>query len=344
MKRLAALALVATTLPGCFVLPYTAPAPTGRVAGVASPVLRPVYQADGASLADANHAVRQYLANLAPDAKLLEIHATMVGTNARIARTSAWEFIFEVPVAQPAPGLIAEPAPAATAAPQAGAAAGSPSGAFAASPVSTVEPTSGATSPAVKALSSVAPKTTQLKLVYTGQGQLLAPRYGDAFSRNQPIEFAKTILLDEAIATALDIGMGVTDPGLEISLTTTAAGRAVYSIDSSYAERTVMGVRSTITWSSTVERTSGGFPDSRSGYEGDGCASDSDLNWDTPAGSGSRGNHAVIQQPANGASFDRGAPGQTVYQPVEPARQVYVRGKYLIDALSGDIIQRPTRL
>ncbi|MEB3187949.1 MAG: hypothetical protein VKP72_10985 [bacterium] len=337
MKRLAALALVITTLPGCFVWPVTTYVPP-MGAKPALP-LGAVYEADGSSLADANHAVRQYLAQLAPDAKLLEIHATMVGTNSRIARTSAWEFIFEVPVAQPASGVTAAPLPSATPAPQTGAIGAAPNEA---SPA----PAVAASLPAVSTLSAQPPKTTQLKMVYTGHGQLLAPRYGDAFSRNQPIEFSKTILLDEAIATALDIGMGVADPGMEVSLTTTPAGRVVYSIDSSYAERTVMGVQSSssLSWRQTVTTGSGGLSSSGSGYSSDCYAPDSDRAWATPTGDGSRGNTAVIQAPASNTSFDRGAPGKVVYQPVSQARPIYVRGKYLIDALSGDIVQRPTRL
>jgi len=338
MKRLAALALVITTLPGCFVWPVTTYVPP--VGAKPALPLGAVYEADGSSLADANHAVRQYLAQLAPDAKLLEIHATMVGTNSRIARTSAWEFIFEVPVAQPASGVTAAPLPSATPAPQTGAIGAAPNEA---SPA----PAVAASLPAVSTLSAQPPKTTQLKMVYTGHGQLLAPRYGDAFSRNQPIEFSKTILLDEAIATALDIGMGVADPGMEVSLTTTPAGRVVYSIDSSYAERTVMGVQSSssLSWRQTTMTDSRGFSSSRSGYESYRANPDldPDLAW-LGDERDDRGTPAVIQAPASNTSFDRGAPGKVVYQPVSQARPIYVRGKYLIDALSGDIVQRPTRL
>ena len=335
MKRFTAIALTLATLPGCGIM-VSAPPTTGYVAPkVDARLLRPVYETDGASLADANHAVRQYMAQFAPDAKLLEVHATMVGTNSRVARTSAWEFIFEVPVAQPVVDPVpvrkqpvSEPVPVATSVPevQSGTAGGPTVNALA------IAPSSGGPS-------------TQLKLVYTGQGQLLAPRYGDAFSRNQPIDFSKTILLDEAIKTALDIGMGVADPGLEIYLTATPAGRTVYSIDSSYAERTVMDMRSkgSITWSQTFTQTRDRFSDRRTGYSG----STSD-----PSGGDSEycaipyGDDGVYgsDYPSSTSRFDQGAPGGVVYKPVPQPRPIYVRGKYLIDALSGDIIQRPSRL
>lgn len=280
-----ALALVATTfavspLTGCVISDrsiYVGEPISGTA--VAKRTTAQVFEMTGSSLFDAQHAVNRYLSLHYPAADLVRIHAQMVGTNAKIAKTSAWEFTYRVKV------QMAEPAPSPT-------------------PVPT--PTA---SPSFKA-QVVIPTTYQyrlLKFVYTGNGQLLAPEEvddtGDTLAK---IDFVRAIQLSKAIDTALDIGMGVGDPGMAVTLRTTVNGGAVYEIDSSVGTRQILGHYPT-------------YPSYPTNGYYDQWEDDEDYYYPTPA--------------------PTPRPTPTPY-----GKTAYVRGKYLIDAYTGAILERPNRL
>lgn len=257
----------------------------------------PAYDMDGSTLFDAYHAVQRYLSLHYPEAELVRVHAQMVGTNGRVAKTSAWEFTYRVQVLAPAPAPSATPTPAPTATP-------SPSA-----------------SASYKA-QAVVPSSFNyrlLKFVYTGKGDLLAPEEqedtGDTLAK---VDFQRTILLGKAIETALDIGMGVSAPGMAVTLRTTVNGGAVYELDSSVATRQTLA-------SKKKAKTYGP-------YYGDdvyyadcySCEGDSYHGGDS-----------------SGGRYDWDVPQDDRYTAPKTS---YVRGKYLLDAYTGAIIERPNKL
>lgn len=258
--------------------------PTTGYAGSGTRSSGQVFEMTGASLFDAQHAVNRYLTLHYPQADLVRIHALMVGTNAKIAKTSAWEFTYRVKVqtAEPAPSPTPVPTPSA--------------------------------SPSLSTQAVTIPTTYQyrlLKFVYTGQGQLLAPEEvddtGDTLAK---VDFSRAIQLSKAIDTALDIGMGVGDPGMEVTLRTTVNGGAVYELDSSVGTRQVLGHYSDYPRSS--------YDRWDDDYYGDDHYEDEEYYY-----------------------YPTPAPKPTA-TPV--AKTAYVRGKYILDAYTGAILERPSRL
>lgn len=271
----------------------------------------PTYAMNGSTLGDASHAVQRYLNAHYPDAQLVKIHAYMVGTNAKIDETSSWEFTYRVKVADP----VATPAP-------------SPSPTPAPSPSPTPVSASGSATASYR-VQAVVPSVFRyhlLTFVYTGKNQLLAPEEQDDTGDNlDSVDFSRTILVDDAIATALDIGMGVGAPGMEVSLRTTVNGGAVYELDSSVATRPAS------TTSTPPRQTMSMYGSS---YD----------QWDYSYGS-------TYDDPVVAATPTPTNYGRTKYpttyatpQPAPTPSIRYVRGKYLIDAYTGAIIDRPTNL
>ncbi len=282
-----ALALIASSiavspLTGCVISDrsiYVGEPMTGH-AGTTTRASGQVFEMTGSSLFDAQHAVNRYLTLHYPTADLVRINALMVGTNAKIAKTSAWEFTYRVKI------QTADPAPSAT-------------------PV----PTPSA-SPSFGLQAVTIPTTYQYRLltfVYTGAGQLLAPEEvddtGDTLAK---IDFNRAIQLSKAIDTALDIGMGVGDPGMQVTLRTTVNGGAVYEIDSSVGTRQILGYYDYPSRGSSYDR-----------WDDDSYDEDDYYYYPTPA------------------------PKPTA---TPTAKTAYVRGKYLIDAYTGAILERPNRL
>lgn len=243
--------------------------------GAASRPTAQVFEMSGSTLFDAQHAVNRYLTLHYPDADLVRIHAQMVGTNAKIAKTSAWEFTYRVRLQS----LEASPSP-------------------------TPVPTPSA-SPSFSAQVTI-PTTYRYRLlnfVYTGNGQLLAPEeVEDTSDTLATIDFTRSILLGKAIDTALDIGMGVGDPGMDVTLRTTVNGGAVYELDSSVGTRQILAGMSN-------------YPS----Y--DAWDDDEDYYYPTPA-----------PRPTYSPTYS------------STTKTAYVRGKYLIDAYTGAILERPNRL
>lgn len=280
-----ALALVASSiavapLTGCVITdhnfyPGAYPASTTATARPSSQV----FEMTGASLFDAQHAVNRYLSLHYPQADLVRIHALMVGTNAKLAKTSAWEFTYRVRIQTVEATTSPTPIP-------------TPS----ASPSFTAQVT--------------IPTSYQYRLLnftYTGTGQLLAPEEvddtGDTLAK---IDFDRALLLSKAIDTALDIGMGVGDPGMEVTLRTTVNGGAVYELDSSVGTRQVLAHMATYP----------SYPSYDSSYD----------SW------GGDDEYSYYSKPA-----PKPAPTPT-------AKTAYVRGKYILDAYTGAILDRPNRL
>lgn len=276
-----ALALVATSiavspLTGCVISDRSiyVGEPTTGLAGTSVRGAGQVFEMTGSTLFDAQHAVNRYLSLHYPQADLVRIHAQMVGTNAKIAKTSAWEFTYRVRIqsAEPAPSPTPVPTPSA--------------------------------SPSFTAQVTI-PTTYQYRLlnfVYTGNGQLLAPEEVDDTSDTlAKIDFTRAILLSKAIDTALDIGMGVGDPGMDVTLRTTVNGGAVYELDSSVGTRTILA---------------SSYPSYGSSYD----------SWDD------EDDYYYYPQPTP-------KPTPTPY-----SKTAYVRGKYLIDAYTGAILERPNKL
>lgn len=243
--------------------------------GVASRTTAQIFEMSGSTLFDAQHAVNRYLSLHYPEADLVRIHAQMVGTNAKIAKTSAWEFTYRVKIqtAEPAPSPTPVPTPSA--------------------------------SPSFSAQVTI-PTTYRYRLlnfVYTGNGQLLAPEEvedtGDTLAK---IDFTRAILLSKAIDTALDIGMGVGDPGMDVTFRTTVNGGAVYELDSSVGTRQILA---------------SSYPYYGSSYD----------SWE--------------EEEEDDYYYVKPTPKPT---PTPYAKTAYVRGKYLIDAYTGAILERPNRL
>lgn len=277
----------------------------------------PAYDMDGSTLFDAYHAVQRYLSAHYSNASLVKVHALMVGTNAKIDRSSSWEFTYRIAAAiQPAVAPAATPAPT-----QAPVSTSSATGSPAPSPVA---------SPAVV----TAPAAVQYKLVkftYTGKGDLLAPdEQPDTSASLQSLDFTNAILLGNAINTCMDIGMGVDNPGMEVTLRTTVNGGAVYEIDSGYATR--QNPVSTVadrTAQSVAFRRKGRLNSYDNSYD----------NWDDTSNSsyGDGGDYTSGYD----SGYVRPTPAPT---PTPQPTFRYVRGKYLIDAYTGAIIDRPNNL
>lgn len=280
-----------TTLPltGCIVHPTSyypqSTVSTGYYPTTSSTI---AYEMGGSTLFDAGHAVQRYLDQHYPDADLVRIHALMVGTNAKIDKTSSWEFTYRVKVqtaTQPAPAISPTPIP----------------------------------TPSFSA-QAVVPSTFKyrlLKFVYTGEGALLAPEeQDDTGDTLVSVDFGQTILLGKAISTALEVGMGVSDPGLEITLRPTVNGGAVYEIDSSVATRPA------------YDNYTGSNSDS-GGYSNRGTTYDY-------ASSTKR-----IQSYSDWGRSKTYTPSP---RPSSTPAPSFVRGKYLIDAYTGAILDRPTIL
>lgn len=258
----------------------------------------PAYEMDGSTLFDAYHAVQRYLTLHYPDADLVRVHAQMVGTNGKVAKTSAWEFTYRVQVLAPSPAPSATPSPT---------------------------PAPGA-SASYKA-QAVVPSTFKYRLlnfVYTGKGDLLAPEeQEDTGDTLATIDFPRTILLGKAIETALDIGMGVEAPGMAVTLRTTVNGGAVYELDSSVATRQTLA-------SMVSKRSSSYGP-----YYGDSYYDEvyyEEVTYDDDDRSYG-GNTS--------GRYDWDVPQDDRYT---PPKTTYVRGKYLLDAYTGAIIERPNKL
>ncbi|MNX96499.1 hypothetical protein D3C86_1288180 [compost metagenome] len=267
-------------LTGCVIRDISTVSPAYGTVGSAKRA--PAYDMDGSTLFDAYHAVQRYLSLHFPNAELVRVNAQMVGTNGRVAKTSAWEFTYRVQIQEPTPAPTPTPTPAAT------------------------------SSYKAQAVVPTTYKYRLLNFVYTGKGDLLAPEEQDDTSDTlAKIDFQRTILLGKAIETALDIGMGVDAPGMAITLRTTVNGGAVYELDSSVATRQTLASKKAPAYGP---------------YYGDSYYDD-DYYYGGSSGSGSR--------------YDWDVPQDDRY--VAP-KTTYVRGKYLLDAYTGAIIERPNKL
>lgn len=284
---------MALSLSGCVIHPtsyYPQTTSTSYYPAAASSHV--TYDMGGSTLFDAGHAVQRYLDQHYPDADLVRIHALMVGTNAKIDQSSAWEFTYRVKVQTPVavtPVISPTPIPTPTASPS-----------FAAQ--------------------AVIPSTFKyrlLKFVYTGEGQLLAPEEQDDLGDSlASVDFPQAILLSKAIETALDIGMGVSAPGLEVTLRPTINGGAVYEIDSSV-----------------------GLKPNYSNYTGPDSVTEPDYSY-----RGTDYSYASSTKRVQSYSdWGRKRPYASPTPAPTPAPS-FVRGKYLIDAYSGAILERPTAL
>jgi len=154
-----------------------------------------------------------------------------------------------------------------------------------------------------------------LTFTFTGEGQLLAPEADTATTDSGVvIDFDRILYFNKVIETCLDIGMGMGPAGMQIALRPTANGGAVYEIDTSVSGREIMAR----TGSSTYEYYY--YYDTPSRY-GDTYRYDDPYRYDD--------------------STRYGKPQPTPSPTVSPQ---YYRGKYVINAYTGDIIERPTRL
>ncbi|HEY9897556.1 MAG TPA: hypothetical protein V6D00_00110 [Pantanalinema sp.] len=288
LSLFAATCCALTPLTGCVIRDFNTVS-TGYAAG-STAKRAPAYDMDGSTLFDAYHAVQRYLSLHYPDADLVRVQAQMVGTNGRVAKTSAWEFTYRVQVQAlaPTPSASASPAPGASASYRA---------------------------------QAVVPSTFKYRLlnfVYTGKGDLLAPEeQDDTGDTLASVDFPRTILLGKAIETALDIGMGVGAPGMAITLRTTVNGGAVYELDSSVATRQTLAAQKASVYGP---------------YYGDAYYDDEDVYYyDSGSSYGGK----------TGNRYDWDVPQDDRY--VAP-KTSYVRGKYLLDAYTGAIIERPNKL
>lgn len=149
-----------------------------------------------------------------------------------------------------------------------------------------------------------------LTFTFTGDGKLLAPEADTASTDSgATIDFDRVLYFNNVIETCLDIGMGMGPAGMQIALRPTANGGAVYEIDTSVSGREVMSHSYGSSYSYVYE------------YDYD------DDDYDE-------------------YDYDRYSYSQpkSTPQPSPTVSPQYYRGKYVINAYTGDIIQRPTRL
>lgn len=153
-----------------------------------------------------------------------------------------------------------------------------------------------------------------LRFTFTGDGKLLAPVADVATSdTGATIDFDRILYFNQVIETCLDIGMGMGPAGMQVALRPTANGGAVYEIDTSVSGREV-----------------------QSRYYGDRTTYEYIYVYD----------YEYDYDYVYGNGYDRPAPTYKQPKPT-PSPSVspqYYRGKYVINAYTGDIIQRPTRL
>lgn len=283
---LATSALVAP-LTGCVIVDKHSGIPTMGYVGATEPA--PVTQRypwdqiatmDGSTLYDAHHQVKRYLTLHFPDARLVSVKANQVGANGKIAKTSNWEFTYQVKVRPPV-----APEPVATAS---------------------------LTAQAVEVPTQY--EVRLLTFTFTGDGKLLAPE-ADTRSTDagQTIDFDRVLYFNTIIETCLDIGMGMGPAGMQVALRPTANGGAVYEVDTSVSGREVMRVPSYTKATPTPYW-----------YDQDDYGQYDD-RYDSGYGSG--------------YGYSQPAPAPT---PTVSPR--YYRGKYVINAYTGEIIERPTRL
>lgn len=336
MKRFRLTLLLGLTTPllaGCPV--YTTSMPgyydTGVAYGGPKNDRTGVYTMDGPTLYDALHQVNQYLTRY-PGAQLVRVSALSVGANARVAKTSAWEFVYRVKVRDtvgPAPAPSAIPLPVPTS---------SPAPVPTPSPTASPDETGSKDGPGnngndgntdnngntgkdgkgdkVRALDVVSDFSSRLLTFrFTGEGQLLAPREADDYSDSTlGIDINRAIYLNKAIETCLDIGMGMGRAGVEVSLYPTSRGGAVYSIDSSVATRNTL-------------------------HHLEPLPTPTPFFLDCPVGV----DHDDEEYEPMPTPRPRWTPRAKPTPTPAPEERLY-RGKYLIDAYTGAIIERPTRL
>lgn len=154
-----------------------------------------------------------------------------------------------------------------------------------------------------------------LTFTFTGEGQLLAPEADTVTADSGAvIDFDRVLYFNKVIETCLDIGMGMGPAGMQVALRPTANGGAVYEIDTSVSGREIMA------------RTSGSTT-----YE---YYYDYDYDYSYGYDSSYRGDR--YEEP-----YRYTKPQPSPSPTVSPQ---YYRGKYVINAYTGDIIERPTRL
>lgn len=298
---LATSALVAP-LTGCVIVDKHSGMPTVGYAGATEPASvtqrypwDQIATMDGSTLYDAHHQVKRYLTLHFPDAKLVSVKANQVGANGKIAKTSDWEFTYQVKVRPPVSPEPVAPNPVATAS---------------------------LTTQAVEVPTQY--EVRLLTFTFTGDGKLLAPE-ADTRSTDagQTIDFDRVLYFNTIIETCLDIGMGMGPAGMQVALRPTANGGAVYEVDTSVSGREVMRVPSYTKATPTPywydQDDYGRYDDRYDGYDGYGD------RYDDRYGSG--------------YGYSRPTPAPT---PTVSPR--YYRGKYVINAYTGEIIERPTRL
>jgi hypothetical protein len=150
-----------------------------------------------------------------------------------------------------------------------------------------------------------------LTFTFTGEGKLLAPEADTASTdTGATIDFDRVLYFNKVIETCLDIGMGMGPAGMQVALRPSANGGAVYEIDTSVSGREIQALS---------YGTSYWYEDT---YYYD------EVEYDEYYEKDSRNTTYRNPQPA---------PSPTV-------SPQYYRGKYVINAYTGDIIQRPTRL
>ena len=170
-------------------------------------------------------------------------------------------------------------------------------------------------SPSVQTQAVTIPTQYEVRLLtftFTGDGKLLAPE-ADTVSTDSgvTIDFDRVLYFNKVIETCLDIGMGMGPAGMQVALRPTANGGAVYEIDTSVSGREIQSHSSNY----------GYYDDYVVEYEYVYYDDRYDSRYD------------------NRTSYS--APKPSPSPSVSPQ---YYRGKYVINAYTGDIIQRPTRL
>lgn len=151
-----------------------------------------------------------------------------------------------------------------------------------------------------------------LKFTFTGDGKLLAPE-ADTVSTDSgaTIDFDRVLYFNKVIETCLDIGMGMGPAGMQVTLRPTANGGAVYEIDTSVSGREVQAYS--------------GHADYHYAYDVIYAYDYADA-YDYRYTGTRKGNSQLKPSPSPSVSPQ------------------YYRGKYVINAYTGDILDRPTRL